>query len=255
VEQLRANLKADGCREPLVIWPTSAGPILLDGHNRYEICQQQNIHFDTVEIELASREEAATWIINNQLGRRNLTSEQASYLRGKRYNREKKPVGPPTKQFPHFEGITADKLATEYKVSRATIERDGQFAAAVDTLASNVGEDVKQQILTRDAPLSKDAAVTLAKRAEEDPDQVRQTIERARSGVVVVASTETDALEPEIVWGSEERKQRRSPRPRAKALNDLAILGWDMSKLKECPTVEQVHEWGELIIRLALEAS
>src|SRR2546425_5118723 len=73
VEQLRANLKADGCREPLVIWPTSAGPILLDGHNRYEICQQQNIHFDTVEIELASREEAATWIINNQLGRRNLT--------------------------------------------------------------------------------------------------------------------------------------------------------------------------------------
>ena len=103
------------------------------------------------------------WIINNQLGRRNLSPEQASYLRGKRYNLEKT-AGHGAKSAHHSEGQhTAEKLAAEYKVSRATIERDGQFAEAVDTLAQNVGHAVKQQILTRDAPLTKEATVHLAK--------------------------------------------------------------------------------------------
>jgi hypothetical protein len=68
-KQLEENLRADGCRDPLVIW----NGILLDGHNRLEICQAHSIPFRTVEHPCADREEAQTWIIYNQLGRRNLT--------------------------------------------------------------------------------------------------------------------------------------------------------------------------------------
>ena len=46
--------------------------ILIDGHNRYEICQQHDIPFETNPVELAGRTEALRWIINNQLNRRNL---------------------------------------------------------------------------------------------------------------------------------------------------------------------------------------
>ncbi|MCP5158800.1 MAG: hypothetical protein H6975_05180 [Gammaproteobacteria bacterium] len=66
--------------------------------------------------------------------------DQASYLRGKRYNGEKKAVGEHTGN-QHMERDqndpipTADRLATEFKVSPATVKRDGQYAAAVDTLA------------------------------------------------------------------------------------------------------------------------
>lgn len=80
----------------------------------------------------------------NQLGRRNLHPDQASYLRGKRYNVEKQVVPNASGKNQHSEvgdqndtqAKTADRLATEFKVSPATVKRDGQYAAAVDTLAA-----------------------------------------------------------------------------------------------------------------------
>lgn len=66
--QLEANLVADGCRDPLVAWRG----LLLDGHNRLEICGRLGIEFDVVEIDLPSRDAAILWIVRNQLGRRNL---------------------------------------------------------------------------------------------------------------------------------------------------------------------------------------
>ena len=34
---LEKSLLEEGCRDPLVVW----GDILIDGHNRYEICLKQ----------------------------------------------------------------------------------------------------------------------------------------------------------------------------------------------------------------------
>ncbi len=87
-EQLEANLLASGCRDPLVVW--KGHNILLDGHNRYEICTSEGIDFKTVDLELPDRNAAHDWIISNQLGRRNLTPEAVSYLRGKKYNLQKR---------------------------------------------------------------------------------------------------------------------------------------------------------------------
>lgn len=68
-EQLEANLVADGCRDPLVTWQG----ILLDGHNRHEICERNGIDYAACSIELPDRDAAKLWIIDNQFGRRNLT--------------------------------------------------------------------------------------------------------------------------------------------------------------------------------------
>lgn len=92
---------------------------------------------------LASTPGAIDWIINNQLGKRNVTPEQASYLRGRKYNREKQAHGgqiPGTREqnVPSIKD-TAEALAEHFKVSDMTIKRDGQFAEAVDKIAETVG--------------------------------------------------------------------------------------------------------------------
>jgi hypothetical protein len=75
-EQLEANLVAEGCRDPLVLWRG----FLVDGHNRYEICTRRGIAYRTVEVALPSREHVLLWIEENQLGRRNLTDDQRSVI-------------------------------------------------------------------------------------------------------------------------------------------------------------------------------
>ena len=67
--QLEKNIIADGCREPLVVWNQT----LVDGHNRYEICEKHGIEYETIEIKFASMEEVRIWMRVNQMGRRNLT--------------------------------------------------------------------------------------------------------------------------------------------------------------------------------------
>jgi hypothetical protein len=147
-EQLETSLRAEGCREPLCVWLDGSTSWLLDGHNRHALCLQYTIPFETHAIDLARREDAINWIIANQLGRRNLTPEQKSYLRGKRYNLEK--TGGHGKSAPNFQEQNASKrLAKEYNVVPATIQADGQFASAIDTLEAQVRQDIRDTILQR----------------------------------------------------------------------------------------------------------
>jgi len=82
---LEQNLLADGCREPITVWKD----IIVDGHNRFEICSRLGIPFEVRERHFDNREEAIIWICANQLGRRNISDETRRYLIGKRYEAEK----------------------------------------------------------------------------------------------------------------------------------------------------------------------
>jgi site-specific DNA-methyltransferase (adenine-specific) len=75
-EWLKQSLKREGCRDPLVAWRHDGKRILMDGHNRKEICEKHGISYRVVEVELESREAAKLWIEEHQAARRNL-SEQA----------------------------------------------------------------------------------------------------------------------------------------------------------------------------------
>lgn len=68
-KQLEDNIIAEGCRDPLVVW----NGLIVDGHNRYEICSRNKIKFKTIEVEFESKNAAKVWMIDNQKGRRNLT--------------------------------------------------------------------------------------------------------------------------------------------------------------------------------------
>jgi hypothetical protein len=187
--QLETNLITEGCRDPLVVWV--GHNILLDGHNRWEICSQYGIDFQTVEIELPDWEAARDWIINNQLSRRNLTKEALSYLRGRRYLQQKKPRGGiganqyRKMQIPQNEGTaqTAERLASELKVSRATIERDAKFALAVDALIETLGDETRRYILSRDAKLTKRDTLELAEVARREPNEAQAIMKSRITGI------------------------------------------------------------------------
>lgn len=83
---LEESIRAEGCRDALVVWPCDEGRVLLDGHNRKEICDRLGINYGVVELQLNSRKEAEDWIIRNLLGRRNLHSDCAKRFRTRREN-------------------------------------------------------------------------------------------------------------------------------------------------------------------------
>ena len=83
--QLEQNILSDGCRDPIITW----NGVIVDGHNRYEICMRHQIPFAVLEMDFSCEAEAIAWICANQLGRRNISEETRKYLIGKQFEAEK----------------------------------------------------------------------------------------------------------------------------------------------------------------------
>ncbi|MGC7403370.1 hypothetical protein ACPWR0_11290 [Pandoraea pneumonica] len=74
---LEQSLLAEGCRDALVLW----GDVLVDGHNRYEICSKHNIEFRTTQNpSFQSMDDVRLWMIDNHLGRRSVSDYQRGVL-------------------------------------------------------------------------------------------------------------------------------------------------------------------------------
>ena len=74
--------------EPLSVWKHEGEHILIDGHNRYNICEKHGKKFGTVLIELEDRDYVKLWMLQRQLGKRNLTDDVRVVLAGKRLDVE-----------------------------------------------------------------------------------------------------------------------------------------------------------------------
>jgi len=153
-EKLKTNVLAEGIRDPLVTWQG----ILLDGYHRYKIAQECGLEYKTVEVELPDRDAAKEWILINQLGRRNLTEQEASYYRGKLYSaRKQQGARTDLTSGKNYQKLnSAQELGRQYGVSEKTIRNDEQFSRAVDKVASEVGDDAKQAILSGKASVPKE---------------------------------------------------------------------------------------------------
>lgn len=76
-QALERSILAEGCRDALVLW----GEILVDGHNRYGICQKHGIPFQTVQNpRFKSMEDVHLWMIDQHLGRRSVSDFQRGIL-------------------------------------------------------------------------------------------------------------------------------------------------------------------------------
>ena len=70
--RLKEDILTKGVLMPLLTWTG----ILVDGHNRFDICEECGIPYETKEIEFDSIEDAKFWICKNQMARRDMNDYQ-----------------------------------------------------------------------------------------------------------------------------------------------------------------------------------
>lgn len=182
---LEAALLSDGCQEPITVWKG----VIVDGHNRYEICTRLGIPFSTRERHFDNREEAIIWICSNQLARRNISDETRRYLIGKRYEAEKviaakrnyngwnqyrkreqsgdlpyEVIDPEAQQ----EKIrTSQRIGDEYHLAHGTVEKYGTYSKAVDAIARK-DPTMLPRILSGRYKISHDNVVALSRMSSQE---------------------------------------------------------------------------------------
>ena len=186
--QLEQNLLADGCRDPIVVW----NDVIVDGHNRYEICTRHGIPFYTKDMEFECREAAIAWICANQLGRRNITEETRKFLIGMQYESEKvvSRIRNKLGRNQHSEPIpdeadddtvcrhwTAQRIAAENNVSAATVQKYAIFTRACEEIGKKEPKLVPK-ILSGQYKLSHKNIVTMAELPAEDLRRINRKIDR-----------------------------------------------------------------------------
>lgn len=163
-ELLKSNILSEQeIYTPIFIWDG----FIIDGHHRFKILSEnRDIKFRVVEKKFDNKYEAMSWICNNQLGRRNLTTENKRYLIGKRYDAEKilrhinkefrgnqhtKVVTDQNDQLPTSEKksstVTRDRIARETGTSSGYVQRADEFAKGVDA-AEEAVPGIKKEILS-----------------------------------------------------------------------------------------------------------
>lgn len=174
--QLEVNLTIDGCRDPIITWNN----IIIDGHNRYEICNRLRIPYAVREMPFESRDQVIVWICNNQLGRRNISEETRRYLIGKQYELEKVVRKNP----PNINGFnqykqrsrkdrgesfrrTAQKFSAQYHVSTGAIQKYAIFSKALDTVG-RADPELPGKILSGTFKISHENLVALSKMPPEE---------------------------------------------------------------------------------------
>ena len=210
--QLEENILDDGrIMMPIAVW----GDIIVDGHNRYRIAREYgDIPFSTTQLDFANRYEVIAWICKNQLGRRNLSDEQKTYLLGKRYSAEKQiemlrdengrftPLG---QNDPTGNSVrTSERIAKEIGKSEKYVRRADEYARALD-LADSVCPGVKKDILLGVINPTTKEVVALLKADENDlPDMIDELrgIKKSDEDEIEEMKPSRRPIEESIVDGS-----------------------------------------------------
>jgi hypothetical protein len=174
---LHRSIDAEGgCRDALVVWKGHG--VLVDGHNRIRHCREKGYPFPVVEREFADRDAVKVYVLEAQLGRRNLSPAAESYLRGKRYQ-EAKRQGARTDRTSgqSDQKSAAERLGEEFAVGEKTIRRDARFAEAVDDIVGNCGAEARNLLLARETAMTRGGVLRLAKL---EPDEQRDFLRTLR---------------------------------------------------------------------------
>ena len=180
---LEKSILEEGCRDAIIVW----GNIIIDGHNRFNICSKHNIPYRTEYRDFPNREAAMLWMLQNQLSRRNLNDfqrvemvrkcEQAVKLQAK----ERQGTRTDLQEnivLKSAQSRSRDELAQMAGVGHSTYEH----AAAV---LDKAPEPVVQA--TRNSELSINSAYEVTKLPEEKQQEVSRRITQGEKPREVVS--------------------------------------------------------------------
>jgi ParB-like chromosome segregation protein Spo0J len=205
---LERSLLKEGCRDALVLW----GETLIDGHNRYTICQKHGIPFQTKQNDqFASIEDVMLWMIDNHLARRSVSNFQRGVL-----------------------ALRKKEIITERRKQQSKQEKVAEAEMAVKE-PDPVSVETRDEI-AKVAGLSKPAVAQIEKiRKAATPELV----EAVRAGTISINTAATIAALPseqqvaavaggkkELQQAARQLRESRTPRaPKESNAEQVAAIG------------------------------
>ena len=188
-DALERSILTEGCRDALVLW----GDVLVDGHNRYGICQKHGLPFQTVQNpRFQSMEDVHLWMIDQHLGRRSVSDFQRGVLalRKREIMAERKA-----------------RAATATETAEATLTADVPEAAvalpAPDPLSS-------REAIAKAARLSSSQVVMIEKIQKQAAPELVAAVKSGTISINAAAAVATLPAEEQVaaaVAGKDELKQ------------------------------------------------
>ncbi|PIF19047.1 MULTISPECIES: plasmid replication/partition related protein [unclassified Acidovorax] len=226
-DALERSILTEGCRDALVLW----GDVLVDGHNRYGICQKHGLPFQTVQNpRFQSMEDVHLWMIDQHLGRRSVSDFQRGVLalRKREIMAERKA-----------------RAATSTETAEATPTADVPEAAATlpapDPLSS-------REAIAKAARLSSSQVVMIEKIQKQAAPELVAAVKSGTISINAAAAVATLPAEEQVaaaVAGKDELKQaakrvrelnKRKPREEAPAEGSPADTPTDSA-----PASDELH--------------
>lgn len=214
-ESLERSILAEGCRDALVLW----GDVLIDGHNRYAICQAHGLPFQTIQSTLfKSMEDVHLWMIDQHLGRRSVSDFQRGVLALRK--REILADRRARAQAPASANATADEVAPSAEVPPWEDAEPSIGVASTAPLTSR--EDIAKA-----ARLSSNQVVLIEKIHKQATPEV---VAALKSGAIslnaaaAVASLPSQEQVAAAVGGADELKQAAKRVREAKRKSPIASV-------------------------------
>lgn len=186
-KDLEKSIVEDGCRTPIVIWRG----IIVDGHNRYEICTRRMIPFCVNVKKFNSFDEALAWVCAKQLERRNITEEMRKYLIGKQSDSEKNVYNlrnVSESSHPETRRQSNSQIARDNHIARSSVEKYAIYARAIDIIRKK-NKELAYKILSGEYKLSQASVVSLSKLSDERISNIEGEFGRRNSAYVRLKDT------------------------------------------------------------------
>jgi hypothetical protein len=220
---LERSILVEGCRDALVLWED----VLVDGHNRYQICQQHGIPFKVTEnTSFRSLDDVKLWMIDNNLGRRSISD----YQRGVLALRKKEIVA----------ARVADLMAEAAAEDALIAPPEGDAGAKARPAAMPL---TSREDIARAARLS---SATISQIEKIQKTAAPELVEAVRSGTISINAAATVASLPEADQVAAVAGGKKELQKAAKEVRDLRAAARPVKEPKEGADYRPMTEVDEL---------
>lgn len=201
-EKLENSILQYGLLDPIKIWqePDTSEWIIIDGHNRYNILKKHNIEWHywqdyKIITELETREDVKRWMLEQQLGRRNL-SEVEKYEIVQKFKSVFQKKAKENQSLGGKGSSNLPKVDTRKEMAKAIGTSEGTYRK-LDKIMQSDNEEIKQQL--REKKISVDKAYRKIKNPKpKEKESITPEQKIANSGRTVQKIIEFDDRMNEI---------------------------------------------------------
>ncbi len=234
ISLLEANILETGCYAPIIV---NEDLVIIDGHNRYEICKKHGLPFRLAVFSFDDLLEAKQWALDTQKSRRNLTVNELCKIAMK-LRPEIEARAKAKQQEYHGNQYESGLLATLPKVQNDSIDTRKELAETVGVGERTMGKAMK---IEDDAPQAVKDAVDSGELSIHQGYNLTKEIQDMALPDEEQEAAAKEAVEREIKRKQENKLKKISEKTRIAKLFNAAFE----KAVQMNPTEENVRIWVE----------